>query len=199
MIQLTKEQELIIKKEIGRNRNMPKTMQEELHDHFCCVVEEKMKKNIYFETALQEAFEEISPNGLDEIHTETLFLLSPHKVSLMRKSVRINGLIFLITAPFGVYFKANHLPASNLIIFLSAACLILGFLPAFFINMYKAEISKHLSAKFKNLAGYLSLSLITIGFVMKLIRTDGAYIAFAIGFVLFCFGFVPFYYFKKSK
>lgn len=194
---ITEKQEKLIKKEIYKSRNLPDKMKEELLDHFCCVIDNKMQKGIVFDDALRIAFDEISPNGLDEIHHETVFLLSPQKVSLMKKSVRINGIIFLIAAPVGIYFKYNHLVAANLIIFLSAACLLFGFLPAFFINSYKADLVKHMSAKYKNIAGYSSLSLVVIGFVMWLIRMEGSAVALFVGFGLFVMGFLPFFYFKK--
>jgi hypothetical protein len=48
----------------------------------CCVVEQKIKEGKSFEIALQEAFNEVAPNGLDEIQRKTFlsFELSQNNI-----------------------------------------------------------------------------------------------------------------------
>lgn len=198
-MKISEEQVTKVRAEINKCKNLPDAMKEDLLDHFCCVIENRMHKGLDFSKALAIAFEEISPNGIDEIQDETLFLLSARKVSLMRRSVRINGIIVLITAPLGVLFKMQHYPAANIILFVSVLCLIFGFLPAFFTNSYKADIQKYMSAKLKNVLGYMSISVLAIAIVFKLCRFSGADILLIAGMFLLFFGYLPFFYFKKLK
>lgn len=199
MIELTKAQEEQMENAIYTVSNLPDTMKEDLYDHFYCTIEDQMQNGASFEDALEGAKKSIAPDGMESLHQETLYLLSASKVSLMKRSVRINGIIALVTAPIGVVFKLLHLPAANLILFLSALTFVFGFLPVFFTNSYKRELTPYLFTKVKYVAGYVSLFLLTGAGVFKLCHFPGGNILLVVGMVLLCFFYIPFLYFKSSK
>lgn len=198
-MQISDNQFYQIKKEIEGNSNLPDTMKNEMLDHICCTIEEYMEKGKTFDESFILAFDYILPNKGEDFHKETLYLLSAQKVSLMKRSVRINGFIVLVTAPMGILFKFNHFPAANLILFLGTLCLIFGFMPAFFINSYKSGVRKFLSSKVKYISGYLSISMLVVAGVLKLCHIPGANVILICGMFLLCFGFLPFMYFKSIK
>ena len=61
------------------------TLRDDVLDHLCCVVEEKLKKGKDFDRAFREALIELAPDGLAEIEHETVFLLNANKIILMKK------------------------------------------------------------------------------------------------------------------
>jgi len=68
-MKLSKEQVDIIRLVIDQSRIEIQTLKEDILDHLCCVVENKMGKKT-FEVSLGEALTELAPNGLDEIQRE---------------------------------------------------------------------------------------------------------------------------------
>ena len=68
----------------------------------CCVVEQKIKEGKPFEIALQEAFHELAPNGLDEIQRKTFYLLNSPKIIFMKKVMYLTGLICAISFKCGM-------------------------------------------------------------------------------------------------
>lgn len=54
-------------------------LKDDLLDHFCCFIEYEMKKGSSFEEAQQKAWQQICPNGLEEIQNETIFLINAKK------------------------------------------------------------------------------------------------------------------------
>ena len=61
-------------------------LKEDLLDHFCCFIEHEITKGIPFEESRINAWQQICPNGLDEIQRETIFLIKAKKNNNHEKS-----------------------------------------------------------------------------------------------------------------
>ena len=67
---LSEAQEKIIIEEIEQSSVKSRELKDDLIDHFCCLVEIEMNKGKNFQSALQSAYKQTAPNGLNEIQNE---------------------------------------------------------------------------------------------------------------------------------
>ncbi|MBA4058034.1 MAG: hypothetical protein C0490_25175, partial [Marivirga sp.] len=69
---LTEEQLKVIRTVVEKSNIHIRTLGEDLMDHLCCAVEQRMENSKSFESALKEALEDFAPNGLGNIEQETI-------------------------------------------------------------------------------------------------------------------------------
>ncbi len=188
-----------ITKEISNSAIVSSDLKEDLIDHFCCVAEDEMKKGNNFKDAYEKAFQNICPNGLDEIQKETIFLLTKKNIGIMKKSIYLLGFFTLISFTTGYLFKLMHWPASGLLLYLSGVILIIAFLPVLFIYYYKKEISKVFTNKLKFILGYAGFSLLILSILFKGMHWPGAAFILVLSIVILNFGFLPLLFFKMYK
>ena len=103
-MKLSKEYIDIIRYRIDQSDITMHTLKDDVLDHVCCVVEQKIKEGKPFEIALQEAFHDVAPRGLDEIQRKTFYLLNSPKIIFMKKVMYLTGLICAITVSVGWLF-----------------------------------------------------------------------------------------------
>lgn len=70
---ITDDQFSFISKTIKQSGISAKGIQDDLIDHFCCLVEIEMQRGKSFEDAYQLAYQQTTPNGFEEIQFETFF------------------------------------------------------------------------------------------------------------------------------
>ncbi|MBK8806309.1 MAG: hypothetical protein IPO21_06570 [Bacteroidales bacterium] len=148
MKQLSTEQVNFIAKKIESGEISSKELYSDLLDHFCCVIEEEINKNVSFDDAYKKACLQICPDGLEEIQQE---LLNSKSIKRMKNSTVTLGIVAISTACVGVWFKMFHWPAANIFIFTALTLLCLGFLPMYFFYSYKQDLTKALFPKEKYL------------------------------------------------
>ena len=188
-----------VTEEINKSNIRHQGLKDDLIDHFCCLIEIEMQKGNSFQKAYEIAFHQTSPNGLDEIQDETLFLLNYNKIRNMKRLTYISGYVFSLSATFGTLFKLLHLPGAAVLLLGGLTGLACIFLPLFLINHYKTFVSGVLSDKLKLIFGGLSLILIPAATWMKLAHLKGAGEMLFLGFLVFGFGYLPFLFFRSSK
>ncbi len=188
-----------VTEEINKSKIRHQGLKDDLIDHFCCLIEIEMQKGVAFEKAYQFAFHQTSPNGLDEIQDETLFLLNYNKIRNMKRLTYIAGYVFALSATFGTLFKILHLPGAAMLLLGGLTGLACIFLPLLLINQYKTLISGVLSDKLKLIFGGLSLIFIPAATWLKLAHLQGAGVMLFLGFLIFGFGYLPFLFFRSSK
>src|SRR5262245_18943031 len=88
------------------------TLQDDLLDHLCCVVEYKMKSGENYDAALAAAVSELAPDGLEQIQHETHFLLNSNRILLMNKITYVIGLLATMSFLTGWLFGFLHLPGA---------------------------------------------------------------------------------------
>jgi hypothetical protein len=113
--------EFVIKK-INGSKIESSELREDLIDHFCCAIEEEMKKGLSFEKSYDKAYQNICPDGLDEIRRETLFLLTHKKNKALKRLLYLSGYLTTIAITTTIYiiiFQSHHIPGSSIYLVVS--------------------------------------------------------------------------------
>ncbi len=198
-MKVSPEQVAQIKQVIGQSAITIDTLKDDLLDHLCCMVENRMEKGIEFEISMQEAMLELAPDGLDAIQCETIFLLNSTKIMRMKKIMYAIGLITSIALTMGILAKLLRWPGSEELFTYGFAGFLLLFLPMLAIDRYKYNLSKSMSEKLRIGLGYSSAFLLVFSIAFKLFHLDGANLLLLSGMCLFSFGFLPFLFFSMYK
>lgn len=174
-------------------------MKEDLIDHFCCAIEEEMKKGLSFEKSYDRAYQNICPGGFDEIQRETVFLLTFKKIKAMKRLMYVSGYLSAIGITTTVFMKLNLIAYGQITLLLTSAILVFLFLPAFFMSLYKRELTKSLSEKLKYMSGLLGAILLVAFVVFKISHWPGTTMIFLASVVIINFAFFPFLFFKMHR
>ncbi len=196
---ITDEQFSYISQQIKQSGISPKEVQDDLIDHFCCLVEIEMQRGSSFEHAYQNAYQQTTPNGFEEIQNETFFLLNHKKIILMKQFTYISGYLFALSTTVGAFFKVMHFPGANIMLFSGLLGLSFIFLPLLLINKFKDKVFNVLSEKLKWIFGTASIMLILIGSGFKILHLQGAAVIFGLGMISFGILFLPFLFFRMYK
>jgi len=199
MNKLTDEQIDFVVSQVDKSRINSRELKEDLIDHFCCFIEDYMSEEKNFDESYIKAYEIICPNGFDEIHEETIMLLTLKMIKLMKKLLFIIGFIaaFFITTSF--LFKALHLPGANAFIISASFIIILVLLPLIFLYFYKKEFSNYISYKLKYVFGFLGVALFLTASVMKVLHWPGSALLLVLSIIVINFGFLPFLFYRMYK
>lgn len=198
-MRLTEEEVDLIKSEIDKSNIKNQALKDDLLDHFCCFVESRITHGTSFEQGLQDAFAEICPNGLDEIQTETTYLLNYKSNLIMKKVMYAVGLAASIAMSIGLLFKILNWPGGGIISILGTLSFVFIFLPLLAIERYKLQLQKALSERLKIILGVVSAFLIGLSILFKIMHLMGAEILLMLGVGLFTLGFLPFLFFRMYK
>ena len=170
-------------------------MKDNLIDHLCCAVEQRMKTGTSFDAALTSALVELVPNGFKEIEFETFILLNAKQIT-MKKLTYFAGLIFSMLASVGMLLKTQKLPPANELLILGFGGLALLFVPM--LMMVRKPGASPFERKRDNIA-LISLLLISIGGVLKTFHVLAANETLIIGTAVFVFGFLPMTFLKMYR
>lgn len=173
------------------------SMQDDLIDHLCCEVEQTMACGVNFEAAYHRAFQRLAPNGLLELEKETYLLLNKTKIT-MKKLTYLSGAFFSIFASIGIFFKILHWLGANELLIFGFGGLLLVFTPLFVIIHRKRSSESDFESR-RNWIGMISLTLFSIGAVLKVLHFAGANEALLLGTALFSLGFLPMSFLKMYR
>jgi hypothetical protein len=196
---ITEEYEDRIIKEVNQSSINNEALKDDLIDHFCCLVEIEMDKGSSFEEALENAYQQTAPNGLDEIQQETIFLFNYSKIMFMKRLMYVAGYLFTVTWMAGIAFKLLHLAGAGVLMGLGAIGVAFIFIPLFLINRYKLIAREVLSERLKWFVGMISTALIVTAVTLKMLHLPGAGMMLGISFLIFTLGFLPFLFFRMYK
>lgn len=189
----------IIEKEITISSLKSKELKDDLLDHFCCSVEIYIKKGLSFEKAFEQSKKDISPNGIDEIQRETVYLLNYKRILIMKKLMYSTGLIFSMLLSLGLLFKFMSWPGGFYPLMFGTLGLGFVFLPLLTLNQLKLKANHLLSEKIKYILGLTAGLLFTTSIVFKQQHLMGTDILLVSSIVIFTFGFLPFLFFRLYK
>ncbi|MEM9052518.1 MAG: hypothetical protein AAGC47_10735 [Bacteroidota bacterium] len=198
-MKLTEEQESIVKDRLVQSGLTNSDLAEDLLDHLCCVSEILMSRGNNFESSLNQAIEELAPNGLKDIENQTRFLLNSKRILNMKKFIYFIGFIGAATLCIGTLFKAMYWPGAGVLSVTGLISLFLVFAPLLAIDRYKYEVSKAISTKVKFISGALGAVLVGVSVIFKIFHLQGASILLVMGVMIFVFGFLPFLFFSLYK
>jgi hypothetical protein len=196
---ISDEQLSFISQKINTSNISSKEIQDDLIDHFCCLVEIEMQKGKSFEDAYNKAYQQTTPNGFEEIQFESFFLLNHKKIILMKQFTYISGYLFALSTTAGAFFKIMSFPGANIMLFGGLLGLSFIFLPLLLFNKFKDKVFNVMSEKLKWIFGTASLMLILTGSSLKILHLQGAMVIFGLGMLIFGLLFLPFFFFRMFK
>lgn len=174
-------------------------MKEDLIDHFCCAIEEEMKKGLSFKKSYDKAYQNICPDGFDEIHRETVFLLTFKKIKAMKRLLYVSGYLSAIGVTTTIFMKLNHFGKPGITFLLTSAILIFLFVPSLFVNLYKRDLAKSLSNKLIYAFGFIGVELLVVFALFRLNHWSWSTSIFLTSFVILNFAFFPLLFFKMYR
>src|SRR6187549_709226 len=108
---LSQDQVILIRDYVDQNRISIETLRDDLLDHLCCCVEEKLDEGKPFGESLRESVHELAPDGLQRLEHETLLLINTNNI-VMKKFMYLIGLLSTMSMSIGFAFSLLHMPGA---------------------------------------------------------------------------------------
>lgn len=139
---LADEQIKFIRSEVSKcNITLP-NLEEELIDHICCMVEEKLAEGYSFDEAYRKVKLNVGIDSLKDIEIRTIILIDK-KIQAMKTTLKITGISGLITLIIGSTFKIMHWPGGGMLIFIGFLVFALGYVPFLILTIKRENILKN--------------------------------------------------------
>jgi len=188
-----------IRKRIEESGIRLESLQDDVLDHLCCMLECNKYQTEDFETVLQQAIRELAPDGLDNLQRETVYLLNHKKLLQMKKLMHVVGLGSSMSLAMGMCFKILQWRGADELLIYGFLTFTLLFLPMSVVDRFKLTIQKSLSEKLRFTLGALSAVLAGLSVLFKILHLYGADLMLLSAAVLFSFGFLPFLFFTNYR
>jgi len=197
MYPLSEEQIDFICRDIQARGVEMESLQQDLLDHVCCIIEQNLEANGNFEEFYFQTIRRFYKNELKEIEEETLFLLTHKNYYAMKKIMLTSGAFSTIVLSAGILFKFMHWPGAGVLIVAGIVLFSLLFLPLLFT--LKVREKQEIRDKFILTAGVISAILFSLSTLFKLQHWPGANImgVSAIGIMILLF--LPVYFFTGIR
>ena len=197
MYQLSDKQIDHILNDIGARGVEMESLQQNLLDHICCIIEQDLEENGDFESFYQKTIKTFYKDALWEIEEETLLLLTFKNYYTMKKAMIVSGTISTALLSMGLIFKFMHWPGASLGILLGIGTLSLVFLPLMFLLKIKEkqDIKDKLTIGIGAFAGIL----ISLGILFKIMHWPYANIMMTSSLTILLLVFLPFYFFSGIR
>jgi hypothetical protein len=174
----------------------------DLLDHFYCETEALVYKGIPFETAMERAFNQLAPDGVQAIEEELFFLLTFNKQLSMNRLLYVGGFIATVGQTLYVLFRTLHWPGAQTCLILACGALFLMVIPALIYRINRNYSQLTQSTRYRILAGLLGIGLFGGGSFFKIMHWPSANIQILLGTGLLALVFFPIYFwqeYQKSK
>jgi hypothetical protein len=178
----------IISKEVASAGITFSHLQEELIDHLCCEIEKEMLIGFSFEEASAKLFRSIGSRGLRKVQENTLLLIDKN-YRIMKRMMRITGLIAMPLLAFGAIFKIMHWPGAGILLTLGFVILSFFFLPSALFVMRKEARMKGRNVIY--ILALISGIALFLGILFKIQHWPGAGILLLCGFLGISLGLIP--------
>ncbi len=172
------------------------SLQLDLLDHICCMVEQKMDNGLEFDESLSLSTQEFGLSKLSEIQEATFHLLTL-KLNKMKKVI---GVIAILTAAFvmlGIVLKLYHSLGAGLLIFSGFSLAAVVVFPA----MMYIDLKNQSNAlqKTATICGYVAGILLSLATLFKFMHWPGFYLLYYSGLAILVGLFLPLYTFRNYK
>jgi len=198
-MKLTSQQEEIVRNYVEDQGLKLTALKDDIIDHLCCVIESGLGKAKPFEHLLEDAANDLAPEGLMAMENKTMFLLNSKRIIIMKKLTYLIGFIGSLALTVGVTFKLLHMPGANMLFSIGYLTLFMAFIPLLAVDRYKVAIARVLSEKLKIILGVGASILLGLAGLFKIMHLQGADTLLLIGAAVFAVGFLPFYFFTMYK
>jgi len=195
MQQLSEQQVELISAYIKQNGVAQNELHDDLLDHVCTSMENKLQQGASFEDAFQQTIKLFGPGGLKQVQQDTFELLTEMNET-MKKVTFGFGLtsIFLLLA--GTIFELQHWSGAGIMFVLGSALLTMVYLPL--ILRHKLKESPNNEA-IMHISGFVGLAFTTLGSLFKIMHWPGASTLLMIGIGTLALLYVPIYFYKKYQ
>lgn len=173
------------------------SLQLNLHDHVCCIIENNLEENGDFESFYKKTIKTFYKDALWEIEEETFLLLTFKNYYAMKKIMIISGTFSASVMSLGILFKLMHWPGASAFILLSIVISSFIFLPLLFI--LKARETKSTKDKLIIGIGITFGILFSLSSLFKIMHWPGSNTMWIITIALLLFVFVPLYFFSGIR
>jgi hypothetical protein len=173
------------------------SLQQNLLDHICCIIEHDLEENGDFESFYQKTIKTFYKDALWEIEEETIQLLTFKNYYTMKKTMIVSGTFSAAAMSIGILFKFMHWPGASALIILGIAVSSLVFLPLLFT--LKAKEKQNIKDKFILGIGMLAGILISIAILFKVMHWPGANLMGSSVIGIMGLIYIPVYFFSGIK
>lgn len=142
MYQISDQQIDYILNDISARGVEMESLQQNLVDHICCIIEHHLEENGDFENFYQQTIQTFYKDELWEIEEETLQLLTFKNYYTMKKIMIYSGIFSAAVLSFGIFLKFMHWPGASACILLGVVTGGLLFLPLLFTLKAKEKQNK---------------------------------------------------------
>jgi hypothetical protein len=197
MYQLSDKQIDHILNDIGARGVEMESLQQNLLDHICCIIEQDLEENGDFESFYQKTIKTFYKDALWEIEEETLLLLTFKNYYTMKKAMIVSGTISTALLSMGLILKFMHWPGASFGILLGIGTLSLVFLPLMFLLKIKEkqDVKDKLTIGIGAFAGIL----ISLGILFKIMHWPYANVMMTSSLTILLLVFLPFYFFSGIR
>ena len=173
------------------------SLQQNLLDHICCIIEQNLEADGDFESFYQKTTKTFYKDALWEIEEETLLLLTFKNYYSMKKTMIISGMFSASAMILGIIFKFMHWPGASALIILGIVASSLIFLPLFFL--LKAKEKTKSTDKLILGLGTLSGILMSLSILFRVMHWPFGFNLGIISIVVLGLVFLPIYFFNGIR
>ncbi len=173
------------------------SLQQNLLDHICCIIEQNLEDEKDFELFYNQTIKTFYKHELWEIEEETIQLLTFKNYYAMKKIMLVTGTLSVSFLVQGLIFKFMHWPGASMGILLGLITMSLVFLPLVFALKIKEkqQTKEKLTIAFGTLAGIL----ITLGTLFKIMHWPYANMMITGSMCVTILLFLPMYFFSGIR
>jgi len=197
MYHLTEKQIDYIFNDIGARGVEMKSLQLNLLDHICCIIEQNLEETGDFESFYQKTIKTFYKDALWELEEETIFLLTFKNYYHMKKIMIVSGAFAAFAMTFGIFFKFMHWPGASILLVLGIITSSLIFLPLLFT--IKAKEQESTKEKLILGLGTLSGILMSLSILFKVMHWPLANNLGIISLIILGLVFLPIYFFTGIR
>jgi hypothetical protein len=188
MCLLTEQQVAIISGDVENEGINFSHLDADLVDHICCGIESHMHRGISFNEAYHSVKMEFGIKGLRQIQQDTLMLIDKN-YRIMKKSMKMIGVLAMALMAFGALFKIGHWPGASIMLTLSFFFTTLVFFPTLLYVIYKEVNQKKQVAIF--IIAFISGALFMSGVLFKIMHWPEGNLLFFLGTALIAYLLIP--------
>lgn len=168
------------------------SLQQDLLDHICCIIEHNLEENGDFENFYQSTIKTFYKEKLAEIEEETKSLIDNKHFYTMKKAMIMSGGFSTVVLTAGIILKFLHLPGAGISLVVGITTLSLIFLPL----MFTLKIKEKQGTRDKMLIGLGTLigMLFCMATMFKLMHWPGANLMGISSIALLGLLFIPVYF-----
>jgi hypothetical protein len=197
MYRISDQQIDYILSDIGARGVEMESLQQNLLDHVCCIIENNLEENGDFESFYNKTIQTFYKDELWEIEEETLLLLTYKNYYTMKKIMINSGIAAATFFIIGSFFKFMHWQGAAILILLGMVIGALIYLPLLFL--FKKNETTESRAKLVLAIGTINGILFCTYSLFKVFHWPGASMIWFFTLGLFSLVFIPLYFFNGIK